>query len=79
LSVAVITLTIFIFECTLVSQDGVTKRKQERKYGFFDGKLFSDFFQRNRKGGGGGKSQKQKADVCLCCDHIRRCSFEYTL
>jgi hypothetical protein len=57
LSVAAITLTIFIFECTLVSQ----KESKRENIDFSMVSFFQTFFQRNRKGGGGGKSQKQKA------------------
>ena len=62
LSDAVISLTIFIFECPFVSQDNVTKRKQEREnIDFSMVSFFSDFFQRKRKGGGEGKIPKAKS------------------
>ena len=80
MSDAVISLTIFIFECPFVSQDNVTKRKQEREnIDFSMVSFFQTFFREREKEGVREKYQKQKAkkkaDVRLGCDHIRRCSF----
>ena len=66
LSDAVISLTIFIFECPFVSQDNVTKRKQEREnIDFSMVSFFQTFFREIEKEGVGEntKSKKQKKQM----------------